>query len=266
MAVASHGSVSGVISSTGRGAALKVGAAPGEGALTYRIDGEVFGKAIEAAVPPGTEVLFKDDFFALERTPAGKAVDEAHAKVGTDTIANFEKKEVIDLSAFEGVDSSDVIITGSSVFVELGGRGTVRFGGIEMENERIDRGQRAVQYEPARNTLLAVAHGDRNMAAHDLQRTDHHACREFQAKPPRDLILHLCGFRPCVFRPGSGDRRTGCFRNACTVRQFDPPIIDHLCITGDLPFHRILDPHHRAFGNGKVTAGKRHLLGVQQAG
>jgi len=57
--------------------------------LVYASMEGAFGRAIEAAVPPGTEVLFKDDFFALERAPAGKAVDEAHGKVGPDTIAKF---------------------------------------------------------------------------------------------------------------------------------------------------------------------------------
>jgi feruloyl-CoA synthase len=57
--------------------------------LVYASMEGAFGRAIEAAVPAGTEVLFKEDFFALEKTPPGEALEAASAQVGPDTIAKF---------------------------------------------------------------------------------------------------------------------------------------------------------------------------------
>jgi feruloyl-CoA synthase len=57
--------------------------------LVYAAMEGAFGRAIEAAVPAGTEVLFKEDFFALEKSPPGKMLDEAYSRVGPDTIAKF---------------------------------------------------------------------------------------------------------------------------------------------------------------------------------
>src|SRR5258706_4424618 len=48
-----------------------------------------FSRAIDAAVPPGTEVLFKEDFHLLEENKASAAVDVAHSHVSPDTIAKF---------------------------------------------------------------------------------------------------------------------------------------------------------------------------------
>lgn len=66
--------------------------------LVFAADGKVFARAIEAAVPPGVEIVVtsnppdnrKATLFAelLAATPSA-AVDTAHAKVGLDTIAKF---------------------------------------------------------------------------------------------------------------------------------------------------------------------------------
>jgi feruloyl-CoA synthase len=48
-----------------------------------------FSKAIEAAVPSGVELLFRDGFHEFEKTKATSGVDEAHARVDGDTIAKF---------------------------------------------------------------------------------------------------------------------------------------------------------------------------------
>ena len=57
--------------------------------LVYASMEGAFGRAIEGAVPSGTEILFRDDFHRLEGERAGPEVDEAHAKVGPHTIAKF---------------------------------------------------------------------------------------------------------------------------------------------------------------------------------
>ena len=57
--------------------------------LVYAADGARFAKAVAAAVPAATEVIFGDQFGKLESVPAGTAVDAAHAVVGPDTIAKF---------------------------------------------------------------------------------------------------------------------------------------------------------------------------------
>lgn len=57
--------------------------------LIYANNGTRFAKAIAAAVPADTEVLFREGFAELESTSAGAAVDAAHAAVGPDTIAKF---------------------------------------------------------------------------------------------------------------------------------------------------------------------------------
>jgi feruloyl-CoA synthase len=56
--------------------------------LVYASDGELYARAIDAAVPRDVEVLLKDDVERLELTPHS-AVEEAHAGVGPDTIAKF---------------------------------------------------------------------------------------------------------------------------------------------------------------------------------
>ncbi len=57
--------------------------------LVYAALEGAFSKAIEASVPAGTEVLFKDDFHRLEEKKASAAVDDAHARVNGDTIAKI---------------------------------------------------------------------------------------------------------------------------------------------------------------------------------
>ncbi len=57
--------------------------------LVYASDGARFAKAIAAAVPAGTEVLTGSEFISFEKTKTSSRVDEAHAKVGPDTIAKF---------------------------------------------------------------------------------------------------------------------------------------------------------------------------------
>jgi feruloyl-CoA synthase len=57
--------------------------------LVYASLEGAFGRAIEAAVPPEVEVLFKDTFHILEEKKASAAVDVAHSHVRPDTIAKF---------------------------------------------------------------------------------------------------------------------------------------------------------------------------------
>ena len=57
--------------------------------LVYASLEGAFSKAVEAAVPPGVELVFKDTFHALEKNKASAAVDDAHARVNGDTIAKF---------------------------------------------------------------------------------------------------------------------------------------------------------------------------------
>jgi len=57
--------------------------------LVYATDGARFARAVAAAVPASTDVLFGDQFGKLEKAAATSAVDSAHAAVGADTIAKF---------------------------------------------------------------------------------------------------------------------------------------------------------------------------------
>lgn len=57
--------------------------------LVYAADEGRFAKAIAAAVPGATEVLFGQNFAKLEESDSDTRVDEAHAKTGPDTIAKF---------------------------------------------------------------------------------------------------------------------------------------------------------------------------------
>ncbi len=57
--------------------------------FVFAADGQRFAKAIAAAVPAGTEVMFGGRFSELEATPPTAAVEQAHAAVGRDTIAKF---------------------------------------------------------------------------------------------------------------------------------------------------------------------------------
>jgi len=57
--------------------------------LVYAADEGRFGKAVAAAVPRATEVLFGSDFAKLEQSTPDARVDEAHAKTGPDTIAKL---------------------------------------------------------------------------------------------------------------------------------------------------------------------------------
>jgi feruloyl-CoA synthase len=57
--------------------------------LVYASDRTLFKRAVEAVVLEGVEVLFRNDFSRLEETAATSRVDEAHARVGPDTIAKF---------------------------------------------------------------------------------------------------------------------------------------------------------------------------------
>jgi feruloyl-CoA synthase len=57
--------------------------------LVYASLEGAFSKAIEAAVPPDAELVFKDTFHHLEQNKAGAAVDHAHSRVTPDTIAKF---------------------------------------------------------------------------------------------------------------------------------------------------------------------------------
>ena len=57
--------------------------------LVYASMEGAFGRAIDAAVPPGAEVVFKESFHLLEQKKAGAAVDEAHSRVTADTVVKF---------------------------------------------------------------------------------------------------------------------------------------------------------------------------------
>ena len=57
--------------------------------LVFAQDEARFAKAIEAALPAGTEVLYGQGFGELEAGAASARVDEAHARTGPDTIAKF---------------------------------------------------------------------------------------------------------------------------------------------------------------------------------
>jgi len=57
--------------------------------LVYAADEGRFAKAIAAAVPRTTEVLFGEDFAKLEQSAPDARVDAAHAKTGPDTIAKL---------------------------------------------------------------------------------------------------------------------------------------------------------------------------------
>ncbi len=57
--------------------------------LVYASSEEKFAKAISAAIPAGTEVVFKNTLGHLETTLPGPAVEDAHASVRPDTIAKF---------------------------------------------------------------------------------------------------------------------------------------------------------------------------------
>jgi feruloyl-CoA synthase len=57
--------------------------------LVYAADEQRFGRAIAAAVPRDTEVLFGSDFPLLEKHANPEAMERAHAAVGPDTIVKF---------------------------------------------------------------------------------------------------------------------------------------------------------------------------------
>ena len=57
--------------------------------LVFSSEKQPFQAAVAAAVPADVEVLYGDDFAGLEAKPATAAVDEAHERVGPDTIAKF---------------------------------------------------------------------------------------------------------------------------------------------------------------------------------
>jgi feruloyl-CoA synthase len=57
--------------------------------LVFAADEARFGRAIEAAVPKETEIVFGNRFSELESIPAQAEVNEAHAGTGPDTIAKF---------------------------------------------------------------------------------------------------------------------------------------------------------------------------------
>ena len=57
--------------------------------LVFASQRDLYQRAIDAAAPPDAEILFHDDFESLEKEKPSKAVDEAHARVGPDTIAKF---------------------------------------------------------------------------------------------------------------------------------------------------------------------------------
>jgi feruloyl-CoA synthase len=57
--------------------------------LVFASQREPFKTAIAAAVPGGVEVVYGDEFHKLEAKANTSAVDEAHARVGPDTIAKF---------------------------------------------------------------------------------------------------------------------------------------------------------------------------------
>jgi feruloyl-CoA synthase len=57
--------------------------------LVFSSKKEQFQGAVAAAVPPDVEVIYGDEFSRLETKQATAAVDEAHERVGPDTIAKF---------------------------------------------------------------------------------------------------------------------------------------------------------------------------------
>jgi feruloyl-CoA synthase len=57
--------------------------------LVYASDEARFGRAVEAAIPGSTEVLFGRRFCELESLSPGPEVEKAHAETGPDTIAKF---------------------------------------------------------------------------------------------------------------------------------------------------------------------------------
>jgi feruloyl-CoA synthase len=57
--------------------------------LVWASDVARFGKAVAAAVPKSTEVLFGGDIAKLEQSAPDARVQEAHAKTGPETIAKF---------------------------------------------------------------------------------------------------------------------------------------------------------------------------------
>jgi feruloyl-CoA synthase len=57
--------------------------------LVYASDEGLYGRAINAALPRDAEVLFAKDFSRLKEHGNSAALDEAHARVGPDTIAKF---------------------------------------------------------------------------------------------------------------------------------------------------------------------------------
>ncbi len=56
--------------------------------LVYAADAR-YARAVEASIPPGTEVLWGADYAALAATPAGPRVDAAHQAIGPETISKF---------------------------------------------------------------------------------------------------------------------------------------------------------------------------------
>jgi feruloyl-CoA synthase len=57
--------------------------------LVYASLEGAYAKAIEAAVPDEVEVIFRDSFHVLEQNKASAAVDQAHSRVTSDTIAKL---------------------------------------------------------------------------------------------------------------------------------------------------------------------------------
>jgi len=57
--------------------------------LVYASLEGAFSKAVEAAVPPEVELIFKESFHLLDQNKASAAVDDAHARVNGDSIAKF---------------------------------------------------------------------------------------------------------------------------------------------------------------------------------
>ncbi len=57
--------------------------------LVFASQRNLYQKAIDSVVPPDVEVIFKSDFEKLEKGKETKAVDEAYARVGPDSIAKF---------------------------------------------------------------------------------------------------------------------------------------------------------------------------------
>ncbi len=56
--------------------------------LVYAAD-ERYARAVSAAIAPGTEVLWRQDFAALAATPASARVEAAHAAIEPDSISKF---------------------------------------------------------------------------------------------------------------------------------------------------------------------------------